>query len=113
MTIRRFITAGALSALLLIGTSFAASANFEECFQIDDNLHCYEIPVEYVKIKIPDGGDPPPEFDLTDILILLQDVLGDATTHWYMGDAMGQHTFLIDMETAQAFDLQTQGAAGP
>jgi hypothetical protein len=113
MTIRPFVTASLASLFLLGAVSSSTAASFVDCFIINGELECFEIPLTYAKIRIPGvRPDPPPEFDIRSIAELLRDVLGRTSTTWYMGDATGEHTILIDMVAERALDLSEQAVPG-
>jgi len=83
------------------------------CFMLNGKLECFDLPVEIVKIRLPwPEPDPPPWYDIRTIQTLFEDVVGDTSTTWYMGDATGEHTYLIDLEAGQIIDLSDQ-AGGP
>ena len=109
------IMAGLLAFVLVAGVSFTASAGFRKCLTINGEDHCFDVPVETVRFKVPrwPEEEPPPHwFDITTLTTLLQQVLGDTSTTWYMGDETGEHTFLLDLEAGQAVDLQDLPSSG-
>jgi hypothetical protein len=115
MTRANLVTTGLLVVFLVAGMSFTASAGFQKCFPINGQNICFDVPVETVEFKIPRWPEevPPPNWvDIATLTTLLQEVLGDTSTTWYMGDETGQHTFLLDLEAGQAVDLQDLPSPG-